>query len=352
MNLPKISIIIPVYKSRDFLGKVFDSLENQSLREIEIIFVNDGSPDDSDLIIKRIAENDSRINFINQENQGPAKALQNGLKVATGSYVMFLDADDWIDKNTCEVAYNAALKEDADMVFWTFKKEYPNKTIDANLVFNKDMQFDSNNIKWLRRRLFGLIGFEVAKPFMNDAISSVWGKLYRRSIIINNNIQFVSTNEIGSTDVLYNAQVVKYVQRATYLHRFFNHYRQDNPSSLTKNYQFTLFNKYLKLFEFLNNELDFYNGNERIEMEQALSNRISCSLINIGLSITSQKIKESHGTRIKHFKEVLNHEVYTNALRSFQMEYLPFHWKVYFYLCKRKWAIPAYIMTNIMNKFR
>jgi glycosyltransferase involved in cell wall biosynthesis len=352
MNLPKISIILPVYKSRDYLDKIFDCLQNQSLREIEIIFVNDGSPDDSEEIIFQKSKSDARIILINQKNSGPASAVQKGTECAKGEYLMFLDADDWIDKNTCEVAYNAALNEDADMVFWTFKKEYPNKTIDAYLVFNKDMQFDSNNIKWLRRRLFGLIGVEVAKPFMNDAISSVWGKLYRRSIITKNNIQFVSTNEIGSTDVLYNAQVIKYVQRATYLHRFFNHYRQDNPSSLTKNYQFTLFNKYLKLFELMQNELDTYEGDERNEMEQALSNRISCSLINIGLSITSQKIKESHGTRMKHYKEVLNHEVYKNALRSFQMEYLPFHWKVYFYLCKRKWAIPAYIMTNIINKFR
>jgi glycosyltransferase EpsH len=352
MNFPKISIILPVYKSVDYLDKILDCLQNQSLKEIEIIFVNDGSPDDSELIIKKAAEMDSRITYIYQDNQGPANALQNGLNIAKGNYVMILDADDWIDKSTSEEAYNAAINFDADMVFWTFKKEYPNKTIDANLVFSKDMQFDSTNIKWLRRRLFGLIGTEIAKPFMNDAISSVWGKLYRRSVLIKNNIQFISTNEVGSTDVLFNAQAIKYVQKAVYLHKFFNHYRQDNPTSLTKNYQFTLFTKYLKLFHFLKKELDSYIGGERKEFEQALYNRIACSLINIGLSITSQKIQESHAKRIQHFKEVLNHEVYTNALKSFQMEYLPFHWKVYFYLCKQKWATPAYIMTNIMNKFR
>jgi glycosyltransferase EpsH len=352
MTTPKISIIIPVFKSRDFLINLFNFLQNQTLQEIEIIFVNDGSPDDSASIIKEIAKTDYRIILINQLNSGAASAVQKGVEFAKGEYLMFLDADDWIDKNTCEEAYNIAIKEDADMVFWTFKKEYSNKTISANLVFDKNILFDSDNIKWLKRRLFGLLGDELSKPFMNDAISSVWGKLYKRTIITKNKIRFVSTDEIGSTDVLYNAQVIKFINKAVYLHSFFNHYRQDNPTSLTKNYQFSLFGKYLKLFGLLKQELNNYQGIERVEMEQALFNRISCSLINIGLSITSKKIKESHGKRMIHFKEVLNHSVYSNALSNFQIEYLPVYWKMYFYLCKKKWAMLAYIMSNIMNKFR
>jgi glycosyltransferase involved in cell wall biosynthesis len=352
MISPKISIILPVYKSRDFLDNLFDCLQNQTLREIEIIFVNDGSPDDSASIIEERAKIDERILLLNQSNSGAASAVQKGVEYARGTYLMFLDADDWIDKNTCEEAYNVAIKEDADMVFWTFKKEYPNKTISANLVFNKNILFEANNIKWLKRRLFGLLGNELTQPFMNDAISSVWGKLYKRTIITKNNICFVSTNEIGSTDVLYNAQLIKFINKAVYLHSFFNHYRQDNPTSLTKNYQFTLFGKYLKLFELLHQELISYNGIERKEIEQAIFNRISCSLINIGLSITSSRIKEGHVKRINHFKEVLNNQVYINALTKFQVEYLPMYWKIFYYFCKRKWAILAYILSNIMSKLR
>ena len=113
-NIPKISIIVPVYNVEPYLRQCLNSLVNQTLKDIEIICVNDGSPDDCLSILHEHAEKDNRIAVINQKNTGLSGARNSGLKVASGEYVMFVDSDDWVDVRICEELYNAALRENAD----------------------------------------------------------------------------------------------------------------------------------------------------------------------------------------------------------------------------------------------
>ena len=119
MMTPKISIIIPVYNVEKYIRQALDSVVNQTLTDIEIICVNDCTPDKSFEIVKEYASKDSRFVLLEQEtNQGQGVARNRALDIAKGDYIMFLDPDDWYELDACEKAYNQIYKNQNDMVFF------------------------------------------------------------------------------------------------------------------------------------------------------------------------------------------------------------------------------------------
>ena len=113
--MAKISIIVPCYNVEKYLEKCLDSLINQTLRDIEIICVNDGSNDLTPDILKRYAASDKRIQIINRENGGLSAARNTGLVHAQGEFVAYVDSDDWVDLNFYEKLYNSAKKYNAEI---------------------------------------------------------------------------------------------------------------------------------------------------------------------------------------------------------------------------------------------
>ena len=127
-DVTKVSIIVPVYNVEKYIDKCLDSLVNQTLKDIQIIIVNDGSKDDSIKIIKEYQEKyGNKIKYLEKENGGLSDARNYGIPYAEGEYIAFLDSDDYIEKNAYEEMYNIAKKEEADMVECDFYWEYPNK---------------------------------------------------------------------------------------------------------------------------------------------------------------------------------------------------------------------------------
>ena len=115
-----ISIIVPVYNVQNHLKRCLDSLINQTMKEIEIIIVNDGSTDSSREICEEYAQLDSRITLINQENQGVAGARNTGIRAVKTKYLMFVDADDWVTPSFCESAFKVIESQQADVVMFDF----------------------------------------------------------------------------------------------------------------------------------------------------------------------------------------------------------------------------------------
>lgn len=111
----KVSVIVPVYNVENYLARCLNSLINQTLHEIEIICINDGSSDNSLNILEEYSNKDARIRVVNQENKGLSKSRNTGIDLATGEYISFVDSDDWVDENFLEVLYNAAKEHDADI---------------------------------------------------------------------------------------------------------------------------------------------------------------------------------------------------------------------------------------------
>lgn len=123
----KVSVIVPVYNAEKYISKCFDSLVNQSLKDIEIIVIDDGSTDKTPEIIKDYASKDERIKIITQTNQKQGAARNRGLEIAQGEYVTFVDADDWIDGDYLEKMYIYAHADNADLAISTSIREKGNK---------------------------------------------------------------------------------------------------------------------------------------------------------------------------------------------------------------------------------
>ena len=113
-----ISVIVPIYNASRYLNKCLDSLVNQTKKELEFILINDGSTDNSESIIK--SYNDKRIKYFKRSNHGIGKTRNFGINNASGKYIMFLDSDDYLEENACEVLFNKALKEDSDLIVFDF----------------------------------------------------------------------------------------------------------------------------------------------------------------------------------------------------------------------------------------
>lgn len=126
----KVSIIVPVYNVEKYIHKCLDSLVNQTLKELEFIFVNDGSPDNSPKIIKEYQKKDKRIKLLNKENGGQASARNLGLEHAKGEYIAFLDSDDYVKENMYEILYNRAKKDNLDIVICNNCLVYKDSTVE------------------------------------------------------------------------------------------------------------------------------------------------------------------------------------------------------------------------------
>ena len=122
---PKISVIVPVYNVEKYLPCCLDSLTEQSFSEIEIICIDDGSPDGCPAILDRYAAKDARIKVIHQPNGGLSNARNNGMKIAAGEYISFVDSDDWVDKDFFEKLYNSITKNNADVACATVIRKRP-----------------------------------------------------------------------------------------------------------------------------------------------------------------------------------------------------------------------------------
>ncbi|MCI6847610.1 MAG: glycosyltransferase [Erysipelotrichaceae bacterium] len=136
----KLSVIVPVYNVEKYINKCLDSLINQTLKDIEFIFVNDGSLDNSVKIIKEYQKKDKRIKLFNKKNGGQASARNLGLKKANGEYIAFLDSDDYVKEDMYEILYNRAKKDNLDIVICNYYLVYPEKIIENRLSITNDME--------------------------------------------------------------------------------------------------------------------------------------------------------------------------------------------------------------------
>lgn len=180
-NNAMVSVIIPVYNSEKYIGKCLESVLNQTYKNIDIIVINDGSTDNSQEIINTYKSKYQNIIAINQENMGVSKTRNKAIKLAKTKYVMFIDNDDYIDKDYIETHLNTAEKGNYDIVLSGYKR--PTET---GKVIKKIKLKDED---WSKFMIF-----------------APWAKIYKREYLIKNNIEFLSNN-IGE-DVYFNLQAM------------------------------------------------------------------------------------------------------------------------------------------------
>ena len=176
MQKTKVSIIIPVYNSEKFLQKCLDSIVNQTLQEIEIICINDGSQDNSRKILQDYKDKDSRITIIDQENGGLSAARNSGLKIVKGEYIGFVDSDDWVAVDFFEKLYNTAVKHNADIAITNVIRVHRSQKQENYLIYDNETVTDDY----------------LTKLKLCDIPDKcyVWNKIYKTEEFKKNNLKF------------------------------------------------------------------------------------------------------------------------------------------------------------------
>lgn len=215
---PKVSIIVPVYNTEKYLSKCLMSLIKQTLKEIEIIIVNDGSTDDSSSIISLFKMHDSRVKVINQENKLQGAARNNGMKIATGEYIGFVDSDDWVDLDYFEKLYNTAIKYNSDIALGTNVRIGNGKT-------KKRLNIESVKfVSSLQDKV------DVCNLY-NDACPV--NKIYRLSYIKSNNITW--PENVYCEDKMFSVQAVYYANGiVTVPDTYYYYFRRPNSTVNSK----------------------------------------------------------------------------------------------------------------------
>ncbi|WP_405292819.1 glycosyltransferase family 2 protein [Methanobrevibacter sp.] len=217
-----VSVIIPVYNVEKYLKECLDSVCNQTLANIEIICVNDGSTDNSLAILNEYAQNDERIKIISQENQGLGAARNRGLEDASADYVYFLDSDDYIELTTLEKLFNNAVSNSSDVVLFKFKKVDDNKNMHKRgIEFKIDKIF--GNIDYDN---FSFTYKDVRRHVMNSAFSACL-KLYKKELIE----KYRFPEDLHFEDVPVHVQVMLEAERISFVPEYLYNYRS-NPDSI------------------------------------------------------------------------------------------------------------------------
>ncbi|MEG1886909.1 MAG: glycosyltransferase family 2 protein [Oscillospiraceae bacterium] len=346
---PLISIIVPVYNVEKYLKKCLDSLVGQTMKEIEIICVNDGGPDNSLEILNEYAKNDERIIVIDKKNEGVSAARNSALKIAEGEYIMFVDSDDWIDEAMCEEMLKAIKQDDADAVMCSYIKEFSDHSVENHVFSNEYIVWNEADVKKnFHRRLFGMISEELNRPQDGDIIVSVWMQLFKVDIC--REIEFVDLKKIGTfEDGLFQIQAYNNCRKFVYIDKPFYHYRKTNDDSITTVYKPQLFDRWQNLYNIMEDIID-ENGYGK-EYKNALNNRIALGMIGLGLNEISAKGK-SIFKKSKSLKQMLKTERYEKAYRQLEFKPFPFEWKVFFFLCKCKMTFALVGMLECIDYLR
>jgi len=180
-----ISVIIPIYKVEPYLRRCVDSVINQTYKNLEIILVDDGSPDNCGKICDEYAKRDNRIIVIHRENGGLSAARNSGLDVCTGSYVAFVDSDDWIGRETYEVTLAKALRENADIAIFNVAdvdadsgERKPHYSF-GNVTALKNSDYRGIQLNMLRRGIYEMF----QEKFRYLTFCFLWNKLFKRDLI-------------------------------------------------------------------------------------------------------------------------------------------------------------------------
>lgn len=343
-----ISIIIPIFNGEEYIERCLKSVIGQSYFDLEIICVDDGSIDDSLEMLKKWAMIDERIKIYSIENNGVSNARNFGIEKASGEYIMFLDVDDWIELDTCEDCINIVDKKNVDVIMWPYIREYKTRSLKKK-VFDKDIIFENEELDALHRRFFGMLGNELQELDQADALCTVWGKLYKREIIIKNQIRFVDLKEIGSyEDGLFNIQYFAKIKRALYINHYFYHYWKENIDSITTQYNGKLIEQKRNLYLLLENEIKImsYDNNYNI----ALNNRKCLDYLSLG--INSLADSASFITKYKRLHVLIRDPERQILLRNFNLNNLSLCWKVFFFCIKTKNTIGYYVLMKLICELR
>lgn len=213
----KISVIVPIYNVEKYLRQCIDSIINQTYKNLEIILVNDGSPDNCGAICDEYSSKDERIKVIHKKNGGLSDARNVGLEIASGDFISFVDSDDWIDIDTYEIMMNNIIKYNANIAVSNINYVYDEKS---------KPKYDEENIHIFNRE-------EAMNELIHDGLvqAVVWNKIYKKELLDNMQFKVGKLNE----DEFFTYKICARAEKIVYIPNILYQYRQ-RENSIMSNY--------------------------------------------------------------------------------------------------------------------
>ncbi|WP_261179287.1 glycosyltransferase [Anaerobacillus sp. CMMVII] len=288
---------------------------------------------------------------MDKENGGVSSARNEGLIMATGDYIGFVDPDDWVDEVMYEQLFTKAFNEKADIVMCSYVREFGTHSKEKLFNLPDTITYRNGDVKNILRRLIGPLNEEIANPEFLDSWGTVWSKLYRREIIINNNIKFTDLSRIGTNeDSLFNIHAFFYAKVFTFISKPYYHYWRANTNSVTTRYKPELMEKWGNLYQIVE---DFLRDNELDnDFKIALCNRVSMNTLGLGLNEISKENKQSMLNKIKQINKILNNKRIKHSFQQLKLEHLPFIWKVFYFCGKLRFSVGVYSLLLSIELLR
>lgn len=333
--MAKISIIVPIYNVERYLDRCMQPLLHQTLHDIEIILVDDGSPDQCPNLCDDYARRDSRIKVIHQKNGGLGFARNSGLEIATGEYVAFCDSDDFVERNMYASLYEEAKASDADVVFSNFFIE----TRKGQWIENKEV---SERTEWRGKEIEAfMLDMVASAPYMKQERRyqmSVWHSIYRRSIIEDHHLRFLSEREVGSEDFPFQMEFMKLAKKIVFIPTALYYYC-NNMSSLTAKYNTDMFDRYKKLYRVLSDIL----WKEDICQQRLDRFFIGYSRYCIMQLVTNKSVNNRH----KLLKDLLNDGIWNDIGMRYKAHYLPLYSRIIYVLTLKKNTVALKVFCQL-----
>lgn len=306
--MKKISVIIPVYNAEKYLTKCLNSIVNQTYTNLEIILVNDGSKDSSLNICYEYKKKDDRIKVINNDNHGASYSRNCGISISTGEYIMFIDADDYIENNFIERLITCNEYETYDLFISCYTDFY-----DKN-IFKEKKLIDEN-----------ILTFDLKKDYLNIVkyLRTPWGKIYKLNIIKENNIKFPE-DYITAEDQIFNFRYLKYIKKYRFLNECLYFYRHENKNSLSSSKSYEAFISNIKKLKFEKVFLDEMN----IENKEKIMGDDAVELIGGYVFLSNESIFNyfNYKKRLKLIKSILENKYdATNDKKNLILKFLKYN---------------------------
>lgn len=341
MNEIKVSIIVPVYNAEDYLENCINSMLHQTYSDIEIVLINDGSTDSSSKIIDRYAKKDKRLKSIHIKNSGVSTARNIGLQNATGNWIVFVDSDDWIEPNMISFSVNKALETKADIVMWTYFKNYANEELALSLLPGGDQEITANKDLFHLKAIYQMYGEDKVRESVSSG--TVWCKLYKKSLIEDNNLEF----KVGLTraqDTVFSLNAFEQANKIVYYDKSLYHYRITTTSTTsgTRFIENTKAPFDMLLDEFLS-FVRMKNGDERYS--EAFNGRtIQVIMWHLKHNYFHSQFRGSIFRKKREVRRLIEKEPYKTALEEANYNLLPKKEKLMAKMLKYKLIIGFYVI--------
>lgn len=335
--MPKVSVIVPVYNAEKYLSECVDSILNQTIEDIECILVDDGSADGSPAICDRYAAKDPRVKVIHKDNGRAASARNAGLRVATGDYIAFVDADDWISPDM----YEKMLATGADVCLCDYVRFQGEQEFPFTQPNIREGFYDKEQIRK-----------EVYPHLVMDGVEypitiSNWALLIKHTIIIENNLSYredilISEDAPFGSEVLYCANSFAYLKGQ----RFY-HYRVTEGSA-SKTYKPWWWDSYLKINE--ETEAFFGNCEDYDFTQQIKSNMFYLARAEIYYILTDATLTKSE--QDKKVREVMRHPRVVRMMKGYDCSGAPFSLKMVYWSIRYQsvaWRRLVSVLSRLRN---